>query len=183
MSKYCGTSKASKCHDYPARGRRPCPHDAPGHRARNNLTAFLCLSCVENSEGDCRLEVEELQHRRRTGIAASLLEVGTVGDEQSTFVPRQGAGREIGLSSPDVVVLLHQRAGVAGGDGGNGNGGAPLSRAWSQANEEGGGHSADVVVMLCGPLSCACEELRHRSVPECFVLLDFGVRSTAITPS
>lgn len=122
------------------------------------------LSCVDNSEGDCRPEVEELQRRRWSGISVSLLEVGVVGDEQSAFVPRQGARGEPGLSNPDVVVLLHQPRGEADGDGGSGNGGAPVSRPWGQADEEGAGHNADVVVMLCGPLSCTCEELRHRSV-------------------
>ena len=98
-------------------------------------------------------------------MSASLLEVGTVVDEESTFVPRQGARRELGLSNPDVVVLLHQGRGAVGGGVGSGNGGAPLSRAWSKAYEEGGGHNSDVVVMICGPLSCTCMELRHRSVP------------------
>lgn len=123
------------------------------------------LSCVDNSEGDCRLKVEELQRRRWTGTSASLLEVGVVGDEQSAFVPRQGARGELGLSNPDVVVLLHQPRGAADGDGGGRNGGAPVSRPWGQADEEGAGNNADVVVILCGPLCCTCEELRHRSVP------------------
>lgn len=134
--------------------------------------------------------------------------MGTIGDEQSTFVPRRDAREGLGLSNPDMVVLLHQRRGPAGRDGGGGDGGgvtiscarsqveeeeggrqggetvyrpqsqveeedgehqggAPVSCPRSQGGEEEeeGGHHADVVVMLCGPLSCACEELRHRLVP------------------
>lgn len=147
------------------RGMRPGPHIVPEYSPRNNLNVLLCLSCVDNPEGDRQLEIEELQRRRRTSLSASLLEVGKLGDEQSTFVPKQGTRGDIELSNADVVVLLHQRRGAADGDGGNGDGGAPLSHAWSRADEEAGGHNADVVVMLCGPVSCTCEELRHRSVP------------------
>ena len=132
---------------------------------RNNQNVLFCLPCVDNPEGDCRLEIEEMQRRRRIRLSASLLEVGTVGDEQSTFVPKQGTRGDLEHSNADMVVLLHQRRGAADGDGGNRDRGAPLSRAWSRTDEEAGGRNADVVVMLCGPVSCTCEELRHRSVP------------------
>ena len=225
--------------------------------------SFRLSRVLTNSEGDPRHEVNTWQHHRGTGIAASLLEVGTVGDgdDQRTFVPSEGARRELGQSNPEVVLMLHQRRGLAGRDGGGGNGGgaatsrgrgqvdkvgggeaaaggggcetgrvpkscrrsqidgegagqvaggdggganggtravsrargrvnegggwAPISRTWSPGEEEerehhgggpiyrawshggeeeGKGHHADVVVMICGPLYCACEELRHRSV-------------------
>lgn len=99
--------------------------------------------------------------RPRFGMAASLLEVGTTSDDQNKFTPTPAARVGPGLSAPGMVILLHQPEETAGGF--NDNEGR-WARQPATRNDCQAGDNATVVVVLCGPIPSACEELRHRCV-------------------
>lgn len=94
------------------------------------------------------------------GIYASLFEAGVSRDDQSTFVPNPSARDGLGLHNPDLLVLFHQMTGERA-DVLDGRRGAEVTCRKAQI-EAGTKRPTNAVVIFCGPLPSACEELRHR---------------------
>lgn len=115
----------------------------------------------QSEDSHLRQEPQKQPCRQLAGVVASLVEVGATDAEKSTYVPTYASRMGEGQLNPDVVVLLHQTAGAVEGWWKRKGPGA----AHSEGNTtcQGGGHCV-VLVMFCGPISSACEELRHRLV-------------------
>lgn len=113
-------------------------------------------------------EEEKAQlYRGQTGMAISLLEVGTYNEKHSTFVPHSKAGSAPGQgATQNVKVLLHQPLGTQRErkpGGGSTEGAEMRETSQRQSGVEWlGDEHASVLVVVCGPIRSACEELKHR---------------------
>lgn len=99
---------------------------------------------------------------RFTGVAATLLEIGRATYDQAMYRPEETNRERLGLQQPHVLLLLHPREhAFRGWHGEPSEDGVCDGR---KQTEDRRNRRTNVIVVLCGPIASACEELRHRRV-------------------